>query len=104
VAVGSDATIAGRWSAGRTLDARKRFLIPGLWDMHVHFGGGPVEPGKAADLVILDRNPLQDNRATQAIHAVILRGTVHDRTALDRMLADTRAKVAAWNDAEARKP
>lgn len=58
---------------------------------------GAVAPGKAADLVLLDRNPLEDIGATRAIHAVILRGTVYDRAALDRMLADTRARVAAWN-------
>lgn len=58
---------------------------------------GSIDRGKAADLVLLDRNPLEDIAATRAIHAVILRGTVHDRAALDRMLAETRAKVAAWN-------
>lgn len=49
VAVGADATLAGQWRAHRTLDARDRYLIPGLWDMHVHFGGGPalVEENKA---------------------------------------------------------
>ncbi len=49
VAVGADATLAGQWRARRTLDARDRYLIPGLWDMHVHFGGGPalVEENKA---------------------------------------------------------
>ncbi len=49
VAVGADATLAGQWRARRTLDARGRYLIPGLWDMHVHFGGGPalVEENKA---------------------------------------------------------
>lgn len=58
---------------------------------------GSIDRGKAADMVLLDRNPLEDIAATRAIHAVILRGTVHDRAALDRMLAETRAKVAAWN-------
>lgn len=58
---------------------------------------GSVEAGKAADLVLLDRNPLEDIRATRAVRAVVLRGTVHDRAALDRMLAEARAKVAAWN-------
>ena len=58
---------------------------------------GSIEPGKAADLVLLNENPLTDIRATRAIEAVILRGTSYDRAALDQMLAAARAKVAAWN-------
>jgi imidazolonepropionase-like amidohydrolase len=58
---------------------------------------GSIEAGKQADLVLLDRNPLDDISATQAIRTVILRGALEDRAALDKMLADTRAKVAAWN-------
>ena len=64
---------------------------------------GAIRPGMAADLVLLDRNPLEDIAATRAIDTVIMRGTVQDRVALDKMLADARAKVAAW-DAEAEKP
>ena len=59
---------------------------------------GSVTTGKAADLVLLTANPLQDIAATGKIDSVILRGHVHDRAALDKMLADTRARVAAWND------
>ncbi|MFD1467793.1 amidohydrolase family protein [Hymenobacter caeli] len=29
-----------RYTARRTLDGRGRYLLPGLWDMHVHFRGG----------------------------------------------------------------
>ena len=49
VAVGKDAEVAAKWSAARELDGKNRFLIPGLWDMHVHFGGGTelVEENKA---------------------------------------------------------
>ncbi|WP_308911703.1 amidohydrolase family protein [Pseudokordiimonas caeni] len=63
---------------------------------------GAIKAGKAADLVILDRNPLADIRATQAIRAVILRGQFHDRAALDRMLEETKAKVDVWNAKEGR--
>ena len=58
---------------------------------------GAIKPGMAADLVLLTKNPLEDIAATRAIDTVVLRGMVQDRAALDKMLADTRAKVAAWN-------
>ncbi len=60
---------------------------------------GAIKPGMAADLVLLTRNPLDDIAATRAIDTVIMRGTVHDRAALDTMLADTKAKVAGWESA-----
>lgn len=63
---------------------------------------GAIETGKAADLVLLDRNPLEDIAATRAVRTVVLRGTAYDRAALDKMLADTRAKVAAWDAAAAK--
>ena len=49
VAVGGDAVIARNWRAARTIEGKGRYLIPGLWDMHVHFGGGRelIEENKA---------------------------------------------------------
>jgi imidazolonepropionase-like amidohydrolase len=58
---------------------------------------GAVETGKAADLVLLDRNPLQDINATRAIYALVLRGKVYDRAALDAMLKAARDQVGTWN-------
>lgn len=39
---------------------------------------GAIEPGKAADLLLLDANPLQDIRNTQKIYKVVSRGRVLD--------------------------
>jgi imidazolonepropionase-like amidohydrolase len=47
---------------------------------------GTVEPGKFADLLLLDADPLADIHNTQKIHAVILRGKFLDRDSLDGML------------------
>lgn len=55
---------------------------------------GRVAAGQRANLVVLDGNPLQDIAATRRIHAVVLGGQVHDRAALDAMLAEVRGKVA----------
>ena len=45
---------------------------------------GTIEPGKRADLVILNRNPLDDMAATWDIYRVIKNGQVVDREALVR--------------------
>ncbi|MGB2670441.1 MAG: amidohydrolase family protein [Candidatus Acidiferrum sp.] len=47
---------------------------------------GTIEQGKTADLLLLDANPLADIHNTQRIQAVILRGKLLDRTALDDLL------------------
>jgi hypothetical protein len=54
---------------------------------------GSVKPGARADLVLLGENPLASIGATRAIEAVILRGRLLDRVALDRMLAEVKLKA-----------
>ena len=39
---------------------------------------GTVEPGKLADLIILERNPLEDIRATRTVRTVIKNGIVYE--------------------------
>jgi len=39
---------------------------------------GSVEPGKAADVLIIDGNPLQDIKAMRNIHTVIMDGKIVD--------------------------
>jgi imidazolonepropionase-like amidohydrolase len=55
---------------------------------------GTVAEGEAADLVVLDADPLADIGNTKKISAVISRGTFYDRAALDKMLADVKHTAA----------
>jgi hypothetical protein len=48
---------------------------------------GTIEPGKLADLVLLEANPLQDIRNTRKILTVISDGRLHRRADLDELLA-----------------
>jgi imidazolonepropionase-like amidohydrolase len=57
---------------------------------------GTVEVGKRADLVLLDANPLEEIGNTRRIDSVIIGGRVHDRAALDEMLDDVLAAIAAY--------
>jgi imidazolonepropionase-like amidohydrolase len=41
---------------------------------------GTLEPGKSADFIVLDANPLDDITNTRRISAVILRGAAVDRS------------------------
>lgn len=55
------------------------------------FGG--IAAGQAGDLVLLERNPLEDIRHTRTILAVIARGRLLDRAALDRLLVQAAAEA-----------
>ena len=61
--------------------------------LHAIDSMGTVAPGKLADLVLLDADPLADITNTATIRAVIANGRYYDRAALDRVLADVRAQA-----------
>src|SRR5262249_16486733 len=56
---------------------------------------GTIAVGKNADLVLFHENPLSDIRSTQKINAVILRGKLLDRAALDQLLVDAEKFAVA---------
>ncbi|QMW05819.1 amidohydrolase family protein [Spirosoma foliorum] len=81
--------------AGLTpLQALQSAIIPGPVFLNKTALYGDIAPGKSADIVVLDKNPLENISATQAINTVILRGTVYDRKALDGLLADAKKKAS----------
>jgi imidazolonepropionase-like amidohydrolase len=61
--------------------------------LHVAKDSGAIEEGKIADLVLLEANPLDDIRNTRKIQAVIVRGKLLDRTALNQLLTDEKSFV-----------
>jgi imidazolonepropionase-like amidohydrolase len=83
------------------LVALQSATINGARFMGVADSLGTVEPGKIADLVLLNRNPLVDIAATQDIAAVVRGGDYLDRRTLDGLLDAARKKRAALDEARA---
>jgi imidazolonepropionase-like amidohydrolase len=46
---------------------------------------GAMKPGRMADMLLLDANPLDDITNTQKINAVILKGNYRSRSDLDKL-------------------
>jgi cytosine/adenosine deaminase-related metal-dependent hydrolase len=57
---------------------------------------GSIEPGKYADLVILERDPLKDIANTLAIAAVMEGGVLRDGQTLDELWPQVRALPRRW--------
>ncbi len=81
--------------AGLTpLEALRGATINGAIFLGQRSRHGTIAPGQSADLLLLDRNPVRDIRATREIYGVVQRGRWLDRPTLDGMLSGTAALVS----------
>lgn len=77
-----DAKRAKDYDAAQVIDARGKFAIPGLWDMHVHFGGGQAL--------------IEENRNLLPLYLA------HGITAVRDAAGDLSPSVLQWRDAVAK--
>ena len=67
--------------------------VPEFYGQEQQFGA--IEAGQAADLLLLDADPLVDIRNTTKIRGVMAQGRWFDRKALDNLLRETRQAAAS---------
>jgi len=68
--------------------------LPSVW-LGTDVDRGTIEPGKRADLVLLDANPLKDIRNTRQIAGVFVGGQWAPRAKLDEMMEGLAQRYAA---------
>ncbi len=71
--------------------------LPAVW-LGVDADRGTVEPGKRADLVLLDADPLQDIANARRIAGVVIGGRWISRAELDAKMADLARRNTAARD------
>ena len=93
---GEHHALAAQWevwmaaSAMSNLEALRVATLHGARFLGADQDLGSLEPGKLADLLVLDGNPLEDIRATARIRYVVKGGVAYDGDTLDEVWPESR--------------
>ena len=85
--------VRGGWSP---IDALRAATIMPATSLGYARDVGSLEPGKLADLVVLDADPTVDIRNTDKIHRVMLGGRLYDPATLNEVVTGGRVRKPYW--------
>jgi Tol biopolymer transport system component len=94
------------WGLGRGMtpaEVLKAATIDGATILGVEQDLGSLEPGKLADLVVLDKNPLVDIHNTNTIRYVMKNGELYEGDTLDEIWPERKPLAPFWWWTDTRK-
>jgi imidazolonepropionase-like amidohydrolase len=74
------------------MEAIRAATIHGAWYLGLDKEVGSIEAGKLADLMIMDKNPLENIRNTETIRFVMINGVLYDTANMDEVYPEKRAR------------
>jgi Tol biopolymer transport system component/imidazolonepropionase-like amidohydrolase len=78
------------------MEALRAATIDGARYLGMEADLGSIEKGKLADLIVLDRNPLENVRNSESINMVVLNGRVLDGKTLNETGPNGRQRMPFW--------
>ena len=80
----------------RPMEALRAATIDGARYLGLDSELGTLEKGKLADLIVLDRNPLENIRHSESLAMVMLNGRLYDAKTLNEIGPSARARLPFW--------
>jgi imidazolonepropionase-like amidohydrolase len=110
VGIGSHGEFQGlgyHWSSGRSRSGGMPATMPCAWQTIVGAQAlgldgdlGSLEPGKLADLIVLDRNPLESLRNSNSVRYVMKNGRLYEGDTVDEVWPRQRKTLAPYGLAD----
>lgn len=87
-----------------SLQAIRCATMNGAWSLGLDKELGSIETGKLADLIVLDKNPLEDIHNSQYVHYTMINGRIYDSETMNEVGNENKPRGKFWWEANKYSP